>query len=210
MEYDGKVLMLGYGSVAKCTLPIMLKHIQIPISNITLIDFEDKHDALKEWTSQGLNYVQHKITKENLEQTLSQYLPKANGLLIDLAWNIGCNDILKWCHENHILYINTSVEQWDPELDMDIKSPFEKSLYFRQMKLRDMIKNWRSSTTAVLDHGANPGLISHFTKQALLDITERLIKENKVSKKEASKIAKLAKQRKFPELAMTLGVKVIH
>ena len=33
--------------------------------------------------------------------------------------------------------------------------------------------------TAVLEHGANPGLISHFTKQGLLDIAQRLLADGK-------------------------------
>ena len=34
-----------------------------------------------------------------------------------------------------------------------------------------MMAGWKEpGPTAVLEHGANPGLISHFTKQGLLDI----------------------------------------
>jgi len=202
-------LILGYGSVAKCTLPILLKHIKLPMQNITIIDLEDKKHALKELTSKGVKFVQHKITKENLASTLSLSLEKG-GLLIDLAWNIGCNDLLQWCHDNEVLYVNTSVEKWDPELDMETQSPYEKSLYYRHMKLREMIKDWKNSTTAVVDHGANPGLISHFTKQALVDIAKKVVKEKKVGAEEAKKINKLVKTSNFSELAMTLGVKVIH
>lgn len=209
MEFKNKVLMVGYGAVAKCTLPILLKHIDISPENMTILDFEDKKDALKEMTDKGVTFVQHKITKQNLASTLSKYLRKG-GLLIDLAWNIGCEDMIKWCHDNEVLYVNTSVEQWDPELDMDKKSPYEKSLYFRQMKIREMIKDWKNSVTAVLDHGANPGLISHFTKQALVDIAEKVIKEKKVDAKETKKIKKLVETKNFAELAMNLGIKTIH
>lgn len=209
MNFEKKVLMLGYGSVAKCTLPILFKTIKIPYKNVTVIDFEDKKDVLKKWIKKGVKFVRMRVTRENLEKTLSKYLERG-GLLIDLAWNIGCNDLLKWCHDNEVLYINTSVEQWNPELDMDKKSPLEKSLYFRQMQLRELTKDWKNSTTAVLDHGANPGLISHFTKKGLIDIANRLIKDKKVSKAEAEKLSQLVKKQNFPELAMALGVKVIH
>jgi homospermidine synthase len=33
-----------------------------------------------------------------------------------------------------------------------------------------MRKAWTNGPTAVITHGANPGLVSHFVKQALLDI----------------------------------------
>ena len=209
MNFKKKVLMLGYGSVAKCTLPILLKHVKIPYRNLTIIDFEHKEKVLKKWTGKGIKFVRKEITKENLENVLSEYL-EDGGLLIDLAWNIGCNDLLKWCHDHEVLYVNTSVEQWNPELDMDKKSPFEKSLYYRQMQIRELTKDWKNATTAVIDHGANPGLISHFTKKALIDIANKLIADNKVSKEEAKKLSALAKKGKFAELSMALGVKTIH
>jgi len=209
IEFNKKILIIGYGSVSKCTLPILLQHIKIPYENITILDFEDKKQALKKWTDKGIKFVQEKITQENLGKVLSKYLEKG-GLLIDLAWNIGCEDIIKWCHDNEVLYVNTSVEEWDPKCGMLVKNAYQKSLYYRQMLLKNLTKNWSSSTTAVVDHGANPGLISHFTKQALVDIAKRLIKEKKISETEGEKLMKLVEERKFGELAMNLGVKVIH
>jgi homospermidine synthase len=62
----------------------------------------------------------------------------------------------------------------------------------------------------VLEHGANPGLISHWTKQGLLDIAERLRADGRVQGAEAEELAELARSRTFNRLAMKLGVKVIH
>jgi homospermidine synthase len=209
LKFSKKILVVGYGAVSQCTLPILLDHLDAPFKNITIIDFEDKRNALKKWTDKGIKYFQEKIVEENLAKVLSSHLEKG-GLLIDLAWNIGCNDILQWCHDNEVIYVNTSVEQWDPNKDIFTKSPYEKSLYYRQMQLRDLTKSWKDSPTAVLDHGANPGLISHFTKQALIDIAHKLSKDRKVSGAEEKKLLNLAENRNFGELAMNLGVKVIH
>lgn len=209
MKFDNKVLMMGYGAVAKCTLPILLKHVKIPYQNVTIIDFEDKKDTLKKWTDKGISFYRERVTKRNLGSVLSKHLDDG-GLLVDLAWNIGCNDLLQWCHDHEVLYVNTSVEQWDPTLGMESKSPFEKSLYYRQMQIRELTKEWKDATTAVVDHGANPGLISHFTKLGLIDIAEKLIAEDKVSKRQAKKLQGLVESRNFAELSMNLGVKVIH
>ena len=47
-----------------------------------------------------------------------------------------------------------------------------------------MIAGWNEpGPTAVLEHGANPGLISHFTKQALLDIAEHALADKKFSRR---------------------------
>ncbi len=208
-QFNNKILIIGYGSVSQCTLPILIDTIDVPLKNITLIDFEDKSKALKKYTAQGLKYVREKITPENLGQVLSKYLDNG-GLLIDLAWNIGANDIIKWCHDNEVLYVNTSVELWDPTEGIYTKSPFEKSLYWRQMQLRELSRDWKNAPTAVIDHGANPGLISHFVKQALLDIAARISLDKKVSPQDEEEIVHLAKERDFARLAKKLDIKVIH
>jgi homospermidine synthase len=62
----------------------------------------------------------------------------------------------------------------------------------------------------VIEHGANPGLISHFTKQGLIDIGRRSIKDKKITGKAAEEIQQLISDQKFNVLAQKLGVKVIH
>ena len=65
-------------------------------------------------------------------------------------------------------------------------SPYEKTLYYRQMQLRELTKDWKTGPSAVVDHGANPGLISHFTKQGLIDIASKLVGDKKSRQKRAS------------------------
>ncbi len=207
--FNHKILIIGYGSVSQCTLPILLEKIEVPLKDITIIDFEDKSLALKKYTDNGLNFVLEKVTKEDLSTILGKYVDDG-GLLIDLAWNIGANDIIGWCHDHNVLYVNTSVEVWDSLGGVFKDSPFEKSLYWRQMKLREMSKDWQDAPTAVVDHGANPGLISHFVKQGLIDIAVSLIKEKKVTQAVEEELYDYIKKRDFSKLAKKLGVKVIH
>lgn len=210
MRFKNKVLIIGFGSVAKCTLPILLRHIDIPYHNITIIDFVDKRKELQPWIREGVKYFQEKITPININQLLSRHV-SSGGLVIDLAWNIECLDMLSWCHDNKVLYINTSVEEWDPYSGIHSKSAFKKSLYYKQMQIRDMISRWNNGfTTAVLDHGANPGLISHFTKKGIMDIASRYVRDKFVPKKQAKNIERLMEGKNFAQLAMTLGVKTIH
>lgn len=207
LEYKNKILIVGYGSVSKCTLPILLDHIKVSYENITIIDLEDKSVELKPWTTKGIKFAQRKITPEEMDHILSEYLAPG-GLLIDLAWNIDCCEIVKWCHDHKVLYINTSVEVWDSYSERFTATPVEKSLYHRQMRLLEMTKDWKDATTFVVDHGANPGLISHFAKHGLIDIAKRMIEDKKA--KNPEKIKKLIAEQKFNELAMEVGIKVIH
>jgi len=207
LEFRNKVLIFGYGAVSKCTLPILLRHVMIPLENITIIDFKNKSQDLKAWTPRGLQFFKRRVTHENLTQILEEYLPEG-GLLIDLAWNIDCCEIVQWCHDHNVMYVNTSVEAWDPEAEKFTASPYEKTLYYRQMKLHELTKDLDNAATCVVDHGANPGLISHFARQGLCDIARQMIVDGIAP--DPAHMEQLIKEQKFAELAMTTGVKVIH
>ncbi|MBI5724467.1 MAG: homospermidine synthase [Planctomycetes bacterium] len=208
--FDKKILMVGYGSVAQCTLPIVLKLMKVAPKNITVMDFEDKAGDLKKFTAKGVNWVRQKITGENLGSLLGKYL-SAGDLLIDLAWNIDACEILQWCHDHGVLYVNTSVEVWDPYRGAEKKPPTEKTLYWRHINLRKMASGWKSKgPSAVVEHGANPGLISHWTRRGLTDIAEKLLADRKAAGKDADEICQHLSSRAFNRLAMKLGVKVIH
>lgn len=188
IRFDHKVLFVGYGSVARCTLPIFVKHIQVPLENITVLDFEDQAEILKPWTEQGVCFVRQRITPENMGAILGKYLA-AGDLLIDLAWNIDCCGILQWCHDRGVLYLDTSVEAWDPYDGSDREHPTERTLYHRHMAIREMMSQWKTpGPTAVVEHGANPGLISHFVKQGLIDIDQRVLEDKKVAGQDAEEL----------------------
>jgi homospermidine synthase len=79
------------------------------------------------------------------------------------------------------------------------------------MKLRERTRRWSEpGPTAVLEHGANPGLISHFTKQGLIDIADAVLAEGMVSGKAAEAVKAHRDARTFNKLAQALGVRVIH
>ena len=207
MEFKNKVLIIGYGAVSKCMFPILLRHVNIPLEHITIIDFKDKSADLKAWTTRGLQFYKKKVSPKNLKEILSEHL-SPGGLLIDLAWNIDCCEIVQWCHDNNVLYVNTSVEAWDPDSEKFTATPYEKTLYFRQMKLMELTRDWKDATTCVVDHGANPGLISHFAKKGLVDIAERMITD-KIAP-DPARTRDLIRKGDYATLAMETGIRVIH
>lgn len=209
-EFKNRVLFVGFGAVARCTLPILLHHVKIAPQQITILEFEPNFEALKPWLDQGVTLVHDRVGPENLAELLGKQL-SAGDLLVDLAWNIDCETIVTWCHDHGVLYINTSVELWDPYEAAGDSHPTQRTLYWRHMNLRRMKAEWKTpGPTAVLEHGANPGLISHFTKRALLDIASRGLAEKKFVGEKAEKVQEYAKAKRFNWLAYEMGVKVIH
>jgi homospermidine synthase len=154
----------------------------------------------------GATYVQDQLTRENMDQFLSKYLT-AGDFLLDLAWNIDANEIIEWAHDHGVIYLNTSVEEWDPYSAGAARNPTERTLYWRHMKLRKLTNTWGGKgPTAIVEHGANPGLVSHLTKKALFDIATQAIKDGK----DGAGVKEAYESENFPSLAHKLGVKVIH
>ena len=209
IEFHNRVLMLGFGAVGQCALPLLFRQIGVAPGQVTVLDFEDKGARNREWLERGVTFVRNRVTRENLGALLGRHLGEGD-LLLDLAWNIDCCDLLQWCHDHGVLYVNTSVEVWDP-YETAAKHPTELTLYARHMKIRQLLAGWTvPGPTAVLEHGANPGLISHWTKQALVDIARRTQADRLVQGASAERLQQLAAEGSFNRLAMALGVKVIH
>jgi homospermidine synthase len=210
IEFNKRILFVGYGAVAECTLPILFKHIKVPAKNVTVMDFENRAGKLKKWTARGVNFVRDRVTEENMGSLLGQHVGPGD-LLIDLAWNIDALELLQWCRDHGVRYINTSTELWDPYASGANAHPTAKTLYYRHMNLRRLMAKWEGKgATAVIEHGANPGLISHFVKQGLIDIGQNLIADKKLKAHAAESVTELIRTRQFNHLARAIGVKVIH
>jgi len=211
MSFPKKILVIGCGSVSQCAIPLILKIIDTPPKNITIMDFVDNRARIKDSLGKAVSYVMDRITPDNYDRLLKKYVGNGD-LIIDLAWNIECLAMLQWCRDNHVLYVNTSVEEWDPyKKALNNSDPTELTLYTRQMEIRKLIKKWggNNGSTSIVDHGANPGLVSHFTKMALEDIAKKIISE-KPKDKRVKTLKDALDNKNYPELARTSGVKAIH
>lgn len=209
MEFVGRILIIGCGFVSRCTLPLLLKHIEVPPANVMVMDMADHRQYIQASLDAGVRYQVQQITRENMNKVLGEHVAKGD-IIIDLAWYIACTDILAWCREKGVRYVNTSVEVWEDPVSIP-GPPTEKTLYNRHMAIRKLIKKWgdNQGPTAVLDHGANPGLVSHFTKLGLRAIGERLVEEKPRDARIPFLQEALAKK-DYPRLAQLAGVKVIH
>jgi homospermidine synthase len=195
-------------------MPLFFEHLGVPAERYTVMDFSEDPAvaaAARGLRGAGAAFVKDRIVRASLGAQLGRYLGPGD-LCVDLGWNIGCNDIVQWCHDHGVLYVNASIETWDPYAGIDSKTPPERTLYARHMALRGMIAGWRDpqGPTAVLDHGANPGLVSHFAKRGLADIARRLLAERKPGGQHRERIEDALARRAWNELAFRLGVKTIH
>ncbi len=205
-----RVLVLGCGSISQCTVPLLIDGLALDPRSITVVDFVDNRARVADAIRRGVTYQQDRLTRDNMDAFLSARVSSGD-LILDLAWDIKTSEILRWCREHGVRYLNTSVELWDPYTGMAEAHPLDRTLYVRHQEIRKMIAAWGDNRgpSAVVEHGANPGLVSHFTKQALTEIATRVLREGRAGSRQSAIESALADGR-FNELAMLSGTRVIH
>ena len=205
-----RVLVLGCGSVAQCVVPLLVRDLGIEPANVTVVDMVDNRARIAGSLALGVRYEQDRLTPENLDSFLTARVADGD-LLLDLAWNIDNPTILQWCRDHGVRYLNTSVELWDPYDRLVDTPPLDRTLYVRHMQLRRMISGWpdNKGATAVLEHGANPGLVSHWVTQALREIAARMLTDGLAGANQAALEVALA-DGDHARLAMLTGTKVVQ
>ncbi len=203
-----RTLVLGCGSVSQAVVPLLVRDLQLPPSSITVVDFVDNRARIADQLALGVGYEQDRLTEHNFDEFLSARVGPGD-MLVDLAWNIDNPTVLQWCRDHDVRYLNTSVEVWDPYEELIATNALDRTLYVRHMSLRRLKATWpdNKGATAVLEHGANPGLVSHFVKQALGDIASKMLADGLGDR--VALEAALA-SRSYNQLAMLTGTKVVQ
>ena len=197
VKFAGRIVMVGFGSIGQGILPLILRHIGTSSDRITIVTAEDKGNTEAE--EFGVKFVKNALTPENYRKVLEP-LVGAGDFLLNLSVDVSSAALVQFAREHGALYLDTCIEPWaggytDPNMPVEARSNYHMRL--EALKLR---KGHEKSPTAVLTHGANPGLVSHLVKQALLNIA----KDTGVATDVPAARAEWAK------LAQTLGIKVMH
>ncbi|CAF0787411.1 unnamed protein product [Didymodactylos carnosus] len=211
VRFNRRILIIGCGGVSQCSLQLLLKLVDVLPQSVTVIDLSDQSSKIHDAIIQGVQFRQHEITRENYADILKLYLSNGD-ILIDLACNIKTVALVDWCYYHGVRFVNTTVEIWEPF--EKVSDPKKLTLYHRQIELTQLQETWKNKKgpTAIVDHGANPGLVSHFVKQGLIDIAQRLLADwdDDDSLERKNLLQTLLNNRDYANLAYHLGVKTIH
>ncbi|MCZ6695071.1 MAG: saccharopine dehydrogenase NADP-binding domain-containing protein [Acidobacteria bacterium] len=209
-HHPNRVLVIGHGAIGTAALPLLLDRLPVPLDRITILDQEDRHSDLLDHTARGLRCERLSITKGNYADLLGQRLT-AGDLLIDLTSYIDTLALVEWCQSRGVMFLNSSVERWQGE-EGAAHNPEEGLLYPRLWRFHEwMLRNPRpNGPTAVVDHGANPGLVSHFVKQGLQEIAGTLLNGQGGPNGCFSTVREALDAGEWALLAEALGVRVIQ
>ena len=108
----GPVVMVGFGSIGRGTLPLLDRHIDFDRSRCTVIDPSDADRAILD--EYGVRFMSVHITPDNYTDLLTTLLTEGDGqgFCINLSVDTSSLDLMRLCRELGVLYLDTVVEPW--------------------------------------------------------------------------------------------------
>ena len=122
------------------------------------------------------------------------------GFCVNLSVDTSSVDIMEFCRELGCFYIDTVAEPWAGFYFDAKKGPEERSNYMLREAVLAARARKPGGTTAVSCCGANPGMVSWFVKQALVDVATAL----------GLRFEHPSSKAEWAELMRKAGVKGVH
>ncbi|WP_019643918.1 homospermidine synthase [Novispirillum itersonii] len=198
VRFGGPIVIIGFGSIGQGVLPLILRHIDAPREAITIIAPDDTGRGIAD--AEGIRFLQTALTPETARAVLEPLLAGQNGFIVNMSVNVSSLDLIRLAQEWGALYIDTCIEPWEGGYTDTSKTASQRSNYALREEALALQAQFPGGKTAVMAHGANPGLVSHFVKRALLTVAA----DTGVAVSAPSSRAEWA------QLARTLGIKGIH
>ncbi|MDD4616357.1 MAG: saccharopine dehydrogenase NADP-binding domain-containing protein [Alphaproteobacteria bacterium] len=189
--------MIGFGSIGQGVLPLILRHFDVSPEQISIITADNR--GQKEAEEYNVSFEVNPLTPENFRQVLGSHL-KQGDFVVNVSVDVSSTTLIELCQEKGALYIDTVVEPWagaytDPHLSVS-----DRTNYVLREEALALVPKYKNGSTAVVCHGANPGMVNHFVKVALLNM----------AKDTGLQVAQPKTREDWCKLAQKLGVKTIH
>lgn len=199
-EITGPIVMIGFGSIGRGCLPLIERHFKYDKSRMVVLDPSDRDRHLLD--QRGIRFLKTGLTAENYEKILTPLLKEGGGtgFCVNLSVDVSSVDVMKLCRDLDAHYIDTVVEPWTGFYFDETKGSAARTNYaLRETLLAEKAQS-PGGITAVSCCGANPGMVSWFVKQALVNLATEM--------KMSFEMPQTREQ--WAKLMQQVGVKGIH
>ena len=197
VKFGGRLVFVGFGSVGQGSLPLLLRHIDMPHDRISIVTADERGRAEAE--HYGIKFQVIPLTRENYRAILEPFIGKGD-FLLNLSVDVSSVALIEFCCERGAMYLDTCIEPWLGGYTDQSVSPSYRSNYGLREAVLGLREKYPKAPTIIPTHGANPGLISHWVKQAIVNLARDIEGHEGVP----------GSREEWAKLAMNLGVKVIH
>jgi len=122
----------------------------------------------------SMSWRREAVTAGNYMELLAPQVA-ADTLVVNVATSISSLDVLAWAQQRGAYYLDTCIDPWEYQ-DGEIGSAANTNYQMREAVMALQAVQRASGLrlpTAVVAHGANPGLVSVLVKEALLELARR-------------------------------------
>src|SRR5690606_37841027 len=156
-EITGPVVMIGFGSIGRGTLPLIERHFQFDKSRMVVIDPSEANRKILD--DKGIRFLKEAITKNNYKKVLAHLLKEAKGqpFIVSLSVDTGSLDLMRYSREHGALYSDTVVEPWLGFYFDEKADNASRTNYALRETVRTEKRKNPGGPTAVSCCGANPG-----------------------------------------------------
>ena len=109
VKFPGRLVFVGFGSVGQGTLPLLLRHIDMPRERITILTGDERGQAEAEHF--GIKFVVQPLTRDNYRALLDPLLDKGD-FLLNLSVDVSSVALIEFCYEKGAMYLDTCIEPW--------------------------------------------------------------------------------------------------
>ena len=109
IEFPGRIVFIGFGSIGQGTLPLVLRHIGIPKERITIITSDDR--GKKEAEEYGIKVVKVTLTRDNYRRELDPHIGRGD-FVLNVSVDVSSIALIKFCWSKGAMYLDTCIEPW--------------------------------------------------------------------------------------------------
>lgn len=175
-EITGPVVIIGFGSIGRGALPLIERHFRFDRTRLAVVEPRENPADMRLLASHGAHHVKEHVTKENYRELLTPLLTagEGQGFCVNLSVDTSSLDLMRLCRELGVLYIDTVIEPWLGFYFDDRADNAARTNYALRETLLEEKRNNPGGPTAVSTCGANPGMVSWFVKQAVVNLAKDL------------------------------------
>ena len=197
VRFDRRMLIVGFGAVGQGSLPLILRHLAISPDQLSIVSADEGGRDIA--SSYQVAFEALPLDRGNFASILAGRLASGD-FLVNAALDVSSVDLIDWCQAKGVHYIDACLEPWaGGHTDLATTAALRSNYAYREQALA-LRKKYPRGPSCVLMHGANPGLVSHFVKQAL----ENLCRDHGVP------VPAAPARGDWGRLAETLGVRAIQ
>jgi homospermidine synthase len=167
-----RIVILGFGNIGQALSSLIRgRFADVPIHIVDEL-MDAPRIAIAE--HYRMDWTRLRLTAANFAAALLPLVGE-DTLVINIATSISSRDVIAWAQPRLAFYLDTCIDPWSYR-DGELTSAVNTNYAMRETVLalqRQLLANPLPGPTAVVAHGANPGLVSLLVKEALLLLARR-------------------------------------